>query len=191
MLKKRLAQNFGANLFNQFAYVILQLGSVPLFLSFWSKERYGAWLLISTIPAYLSLGEAGFATSSANEVSMAIAQGNRARALRSLHTAWGFLAGISIVLLALTLVAFLAIPWNNWPKFPAVTGDEARWTIFLLSIYSIIGILIGIFGTIYRAAYRFARYAFLNSGARLIEVAAMGAGVALRSSMITIAGLWV
>ena len=189
MLKKRLAQNFGANLFAQFTNVLVQLASVPLFLSFWSKDRYGAWLLISAIPTYLSLGEAGFATSSANEVSMAIAKGDHAKALRSLHTAWGFLVGISVVLLGLALLAFFVLPWDAWLKTSVVTGNEARWTIGLLSIYSIAGILLAIFGTIYRAAYRNARNAFLNSGARLIELAVMGMGVALTSSMATIAGL--
>jgi O-antigen/teichoic acid export membrane protein len=189
VLKKRLAQNFGANLFAQFTNVLVQLASVPLFLTFWSKERYGAWLLISAIPAYLSLGEAGFATSSANEVSMAIAQNDRQRALRSLHTAWGFLVGISAALLVLTGMAFFAIPWDAWLKTSSVTGNEARWTISLLSLYSIAGILVAIFGTIYRAAYRNARGTYLPTGARLMELAAMGAGVALTSSMITIAGL--
>jgi O-antigen/teichoic acid export membrane protein len=188
VLKKRLAQNFGANLFAQFTNVMVQLASVPLFLSFWSKERYGAWLLISAIPVYLSLGEAGFATSSANEVSMAIAQGNRARALRSLHTAWGFLAGISVVLLALTLVAFFAIPWNQWMKFSAVTSGEVRWTIFLLNLYSIAAILIGIFGTIYRAAYRFARNNIVNTGGRLAELIGMGLVLVFTHSMICVAG---
>jgi len=35
VLKKRLAQNFGANLFAQFTNVLVQLASVPLFLTFW------------------------------------------------------------------------------------------------------------------------------------------------------------
>lgn len=189
MLKKRLALNFGVNLFAQFTNVIVQLASVPLFLSFWLKERYGAWILISSIPAYLSLGEAGFATSSANEVSMAIAQGNREQALRSMHTAWGFLVGISAILLVLIIVAFFAIPWDNWVQFSAVTSYEVRWTALLLGFYTIAGILIAIFETIYRAAYRNARVAFLNTSARLIEFGAIGAAVVLTSSMITIAEL--
>jgi hypothetical protein len=34
VLKKRLAQNFGANRFARFTNVLVQLASVPLFLSF-------------------------------------------------------------------------------------------------------------------------------------------------------------
>jgi O-antigen/teichoic acid export membrane protein len=189
MLKKRLALNLGANVFGQFANFIVQIASVPLFLSFWSKERYGVWILISSIPAYLSLGEAGFATSSANEVSMAFADGNCERGSRALHTAWGFLTGISVILLALTIVAFGVIPWNTWLRSSSVPGGEVRWTIFLLGLYSIAGILIAIFETIYRAAYRYARHVFLSNGARLLELGAVVTAVALRSSMVTLAGL--
>jgi len=42
VLKKRLAQNFGANLFAQFTNVLVQLASVPLFLTFWSKKSLTA-----------------------------------------------------------------------------------------------------------------------------------------------------
>jgi len=189
MFKKRLAQNFGANLFAQFANVLLQLASVPLFLSFWSKDRYGAWLLLSAIPAYLSLGDAGFALSSANEVSMAVAEGNRVRALRSLHTAWGFLCGVSIVLTALAVGAFYAVPWNQWLRFANVAPREVQWTIFLFSLYTIGGILIGAFGIIYRAVYRFARFNVLSTSGSLAQFVATAIALALTRSMICIAGV--
>lgn len=70
-LKKRLALNLAANLSAQGTGVLVQLATVPLFLGFWSKERYGVWILISSIPACLSLAEAGFATAGANGVSAA------------------------------------------------------------------------------------------------------------------------
>jgi hypothetical protein len=38
VLNKRLAQNFGANLFAQFTNVLVQMASVPLFLMFRSKR---------------------------------------------------------------------------------------------------------------------------------------------------------
>jgi O-antigen/teichoic acid export membrane protein len=189
MLKKRLALNFGANLCIQFVTIFVQLASVPLFLSFWSKERYGAWIIISSIPAYLSLAEAGFPSASANEVSMAVAEGDRERALRSLHTACGFLAGISVVLLALTILAFYAVPWSKWLTFSAVTVDEVKWTVFFLNLYTIVGILINIFSIVYRAAYRFARNNILNNGAlRLVEFAVIGLALVLSHSMIWVAG---
>ena len=55
-LKRRLLLNLAANLSNQGTGVLIQLATVPLFLRFWSKERYGAWILISSIPVCLSCG---------------------------------------------------------------------------------------------------------------------------------------
>jgi O-antigen/teichoic acid export membrane protein len=191
MLKKRLALNFGANLFAQFTTVVVQLASVPLFLRFWSKEHYGVWLLLSAIPSYLSLADAGFATSSANEVSMAIVRNDRTRALQRLHTGWGFLAGISAALLLMTLAVIWMIPWNFWTKFPTSSGIETRLTLSFLCTYSIFGICNGIFEAIYRAAYRNARLTSIISVARLVELAGIGTGVAFTTSMATLAGLMV
>jgi O-antigen/teichoic acid export membrane protein len=189
MLKKRLALNFGANLYVQLVNVIVQIGSVPLFLSFWSKERYGAWILISSIPACLSIGEAGFATSSANEVSMAMAHGNRERALRSLHTAWGFLVAISVVLSAAGVISFFAVPWERWLNPSEVTIHEIRWTVLLLVLFTIAGILIAIFRAIYRAAYKNARFTVVTTSGNLAESIGMGVAVVFTHSMVCAAAL--
>jgi O-antigen/teichoic acid export membrane protein len=189
MLKKRLAQNFGANLYVQFVNVIVQIGSVPLFLSYWTKERYGVWILISAIPFCLSIGEAGFATSAANEVSMAMADGNRERALRSLHTAWGFLVAISIILSAAGVICFFVVPWERWLKPSAVTIHEVRWSILLLIFFTLAGILLSIFRAVYRAAYKYARYTFVTTSGNLAEAIGMALAVIFSHSMIYAAGL--
>jgi O-antigen/teichoic acid export membrane protein len=187
-LKTRLALNLGANAASQGTGALLQLALVPLFLSFWSKERYGAWILMSSVPVYLSLGEAGFATAAANEVSMAVAHGDLEQARRSLHTAWGFLVAVSAGLCGAALAGCLLLPWGAWLKFPGRDHGEVRWVLLLLSLYTVLAFSLGILGAVYRAAYRFARYALLGSAGRVLEVAAMGASLALSGSMVALAG---
>jgi O-antigen/teichoic acid export membrane protein len=158
-----------------------------MFLKYWSKEQYGIWILIAAIPSYLSLGEAGFATQAANEVSMAVAAGDMGRARRSLHTAWGFLVTISIVLVLAAVGAFFLIPWSHWLTLAAATANEIRWTILFLSLYSILGICLGIYRAIYRAAYKNARNSFLTTSGRLVELVAMGFTIAFSHSMVRLA----
>ncbi|MGO8676433.1 MAG: lipopolysaccharide biosynthesis protein [Limisphaerales bacterium] len=186
-LKRRLLLNLAANLSNQGTGVLIQLATVPLFLRFWSKERYGAWILISSIPVCLSLAEAGFATAAGNEVSMAVAEGNLEKARRTLHTAWGFLAAISAVLSAGALAACLMLPMAAWPRFPGLSPNAVRWALLLLGLYTILGLSSSILIAIYRAAYRNARAAFLVSASRLLELGAMGASIALSPSMVVLA----
>jgi O-antigen/teichoic acid export membrane protein len=186
VLKKRLALNLGANLMGQITTVISQLGMVPLFLSCWDKEHYGVWLMISSIPAYLSLGEAGFATVSANEMSMAVSAGDYAKARRSLHTAWGFLLVISIVLGVLVAAALGIIGWQHWLPFPGISTGSLCWVLGLLSVYSIAGIINAVFIGIYRAGYKNARNIAFNTGGRLAELGAMVVCVVASHSLIVI-----
>jgi len=189
MLRKRLAQNLSANIYFQFVNVIVQLGSVPLFLSFWSKDLYGIWILISQIPDCLAVGEAGFATASANEISMAIAQGDRGRALRSLHTTWGFLVVIAAIISAVGILLFLLLPWRLWVKPTEVGIDEVRWTVLLFIFYTIAGILTQIFRGMYRAEHKNARFTFLTTSGKLAEMIAMGLAVVSVRSMIWAIGM--
>jgi O-antigen/teichoic acid export membrane protein len=184
MLRKRLALNFSANLYSQFVNSIVQLVSVPLFLAFWSKERYGIWILISQIPDCLAIGDAGFATTSANEVSIAIAQGDRERALRSLQTTWGFLLAISAIISAVGIASFFLIPWSRWLTSPEISIHEIRWTVLLFIFFTIIGISMQIFRGIYRADYKNARFTALTTSGKLAEMIAMGLAVASGQSMI-------
>lgn len=187
MLKKRLTGNIGANLFAQGVNVVAQLGSVSLFLACWNKQRYGEWLLISAIPSYLSLADAGFATFSGNEVSMLVSKGDLAGARRSLHTAWGFLIGISLVIGIAAWAALALLPWQAWLNISLISTGSAQRAITLLCLYTVIGLWMAIYGTVYRGAYRNARYIYLANCGRLLEFGVTAICVYLSQSVVVVA----
>jgi O-antigen/teichoic acid export membrane protein len=187
MLKKRLALNLGANFFSQLQTVVSQLAVVPLFLCFWSKGAYGVWILVSAIPANLSVADAGLATQAGNVMSMAVASGDFEKARQSLHTAWGFLLAISIGLLLLVAITLFVLPWDHWLNFPGIVTPDLLWVLALLSSYTIMGICTGIFEPIYRTVYRNPRCVVLSTIGRLAELTVTGISVALSHSMICLA----
>jgi O-antigen/teichoic acid export membrane protein len=188
-LKKRLTANAASNLFVQGVATMIQLVSVPLFLFFWSKERYGEWILLSSIPSYLSLGEAGFATMAANKVSMFVAEGNLDKARCSLHTAWTFLCAISIIIMSLAAVASFLMPWAHWLKLTELNPSAIRWVVLLLSAYVVIGLISSIFGALYRAAYRNPRIGYITNTGKLVELGVTAASVAISQSLVVLAGM--
>lgn len=188
-LKKRLTANAAANLFSQGIATLGQLVSVPLFLFFWSKERYGEWILLSSIPSYLSLGEAGFATMAANKVSMFVAEGSLEKARCSLHTAWAFLCTISVIIMSLAAVASFLVPWTHWLKLIELNPVEAGWVVLLLSAYTVIGLISSIFAVLYRAAYRNPRIGYITSAGKLVELGVIAASVAISQSLVVLAGM--
>jgi predicted CoA-binding protein len=76
-LKAKLLRNLGANAYGQAITILIQLVSVPLYLHYWAKQLYGEWLILSAIPAYLALSDIGFASVTANDMTMRVANGDR------------------------------------------------------------------------------------------------------------------
>jgi hypothetical protein len=76
-LKAKLLRNLGANAYGQAITILIQLVSVPLYLHYWGKQLYGEWLILSAIPAYLALSDIGFASVTANDMTMRVANGDR------------------------------------------------------------------------------------------------------------------
>ena len=108
------------------------------------------------------------------------------RARCSLHTAWGFIVAVSILVLGLASVASFAVPWSKWLRLCVLEVEEIGWVMLLLSVYTVAGLLYSILGAVYRAGYKNARIGFLTNIGRLIEFATLAASVAMSQSMITL-----
>ena len=74
-LKGPLGRGLGSNSYGQLVSLVVQFATVPLLLTVWKVERYGLWLTLATVPAYLSMSDFGFAMAAANDMSMAVARG--------------------------------------------------------------------------------------------------------------------
>lgn len=73
-LRQRLFAGSGANALGQAVTIGIQLFSLPLFLLHWDIATYGAWLIISAIPTYLSMADVGMVTAAGNKMTMAVAR---------------------------------------------------------------------------------------------------------------------
>ena len=68
--KRRLFLSFISNWVSRLSNTIIQLIQVPVFLHFWSLPLYGEWLLVNSIPTYLSFSTTGFGTVAGNEMTI-------------------------------------------------------------------------------------------------------------------------
>ena len=67
---KRIYASLGANLSTQVLTILIQLTAVPIFLSQWSLEQYGQWLMLTAIPTYFALSDFGFLTVIVNKMTI-------------------------------------------------------------------------------------------------------------------------
>src|SRR5258705_6447697 len=75
-LRKALFKNFLAGSWGKISTVIFRLVQVPVLLSFLGIEDYGRWLVLYTLPSWLSLANLGFGSVAANDISIAIGKGD-------------------------------------------------------------------------------------------------------------------
>ena len=68
ILKSQIFKNYTSLSLNHGANILLNILLVPLFLKFWGISTYAEWILISTIPAILSLGELGLTSYGSNSI---------------------------------------------------------------------------------------------------------------------------
>ena len=115
-----------------------QLLLVPVFLSQWGAEYYGAWLVLTAIPTMLSMSNLGLGTAASTRIVLAIGKGDEEEANAILCTSIATLFGIfSFIILA---ICFLPLLFTNGAGSGLIQSPE----IVLALLMSGIGLSIAV-----------------------------------------------
>jgi O-antigen/teichoic acid export membrane protein len=177
--KKRLVLGFLSGWVSKLAGTIIQLIQVPVFLHFWSVPLYGEWLIVNSIPAYLSFSNIGFGSVAGNEMTMLVAAEDREGALRVFQSCWWLIAivcGVTIVLLSGGLYL---LPVAEKLKLSAISEADTKWIIFYLGVSVLLGQLEQLLQSAYRCIGRYPYGSFVKSAISLAAFACMIVPVAL------------
>lgn len=168
-LRKKLLRNLGANAYGQLVTVGIQLISVPLFLHYWGVALYGEWLILSAIPAYLSLSDIGFASVAANDMTMRVAKGDKQGALEVYQSIWVFISAISLLVGSLLALIIYSISVNGLFSISHISLESTRLLLVVLMLYVLVGLQGGVLSAAYRCVGSYAYATVLNNTIRLTE----------------------
>ncbi|WP_152555834.1 lipopolysaccharide biosynthesis protein [Ferriphaselus sp. R-1] len=168
-LKAKLIRNLGANAYGQFVTIVIQLASVPLFLRYWGIELYGEWLILSAIPAYLSLSDIGFASVAANDMTMRVAKGDQQGALEVFQSIFLFIFGVTTLIGSVVAVLIFNFPVGQLLSVSHVSPVQTAQVLFVLMVYVMFGLQGAVFIAGFRAIGRYALGTILNNSVRLAE----------------------
>lgn len=93
--------------------ILTSLAAVPLTLHFLGAERYGMWMTLSAFAALLALADLGIGNSALTAVAHGAGRGDRAELKRQISSAYGAMAGIAMVMLAVLAAAYPLIAWER------------------------------------------------------------------------------
>lgn len=140
----RVMAALGAGAFGQAVNIIIQLASLPLFLYKWDLSTYGTWLMLSALPAYLSMADVGMVSTAGNRMTMEVAKGDLPLANRIFQSA------VAFMLLTCCGFAALALPVVWVAPLPGVVSLDERLALVCL----VLGVLLALFGGVAEAVFR-------------------------------------
>jgi O-antigen/teichoic acid export membrane protein len=161
--RRRLVLGFLSNWISRLAGTIIQLVQVPVFLHFWSAPLYGEWLIINSIPSYLSLSNIGFGSVAGNEMTMFTARGDKASALRVFQSCWWLIVAVCLATITVFAGALYIFPVAQWLRLNAISSTDARWILFSLDLAVLFGQLEQLLGAAYTCIGRYPYGTFVKS----------------------------
>jgi O-antigen/teichoic acid export membrane protein len=178
---RRLVLGFGANALGQAINIVIQIFSLPLFLLYWDVETYGTWLLLSALPAYLSMADVGIVSVAGNKMTMLIGRGDVGEANKVYQSAQLFMA-----IVCCSLVAIVTAPTFLWPLPDYVTLDMRA--AFLAALYGVLAALAGgLPEAVFKATGRYPLGTALGQLARLVEWAGFIMGLLIFRNFLGVA----
>jgi O-antigen/teichoic acid export membrane protein len=131
---------------------VTQLAGVPILLHFWGTQLYGEWLILFAIPAYLSMTDLGFSQSAANDMTQRVARGDHSGALHVFQSLVVLVLVSAIVGLLIVTGILNLVPLDAWLPFVAISGDAARWILWLLAAEVLVKLTEGVSHAGFRAS---------------------------------------
>jgi O-antigen/teichoic acid export membrane protein len=177
--KRRLILGFLSSWVGRLASTIVQLIQVPVFLHFWSVPLYGEWMIVNSVPAYLSFSNIGFGSVAGNEMTMMVARNDREGALRVFQSCWWLISIICVGTVILLSGTLYYLPASRLLKLTALGESDTKWIIFYLGVSVLLGQLEQLLQSAYRSIGRYPFGSFIKSILSLLAFACMIVSVTL------------
>lgn len=103
--------------------IFVSLLSVPLTIGYLGPERYGVWVLLSSLLAWVRLADLGIGSGLTSAIARALGSERPDLVRAHVSTAFALLTAISVVL---GLFVVLAWPWIDWSAIFGINAEDAR-----------------------------------------------------------------
>jgi O-antigen/teichoic acid export membrane protein len=183
--RSRVVSGSAANLLTLCFLIIVQLTSVPVLMHAFGIERYGVWLLLSTVPTYLILSDIGLINAAQNDMAMKVTSGGTDNVLIVFQSVSTAVASVFGLLAAITAAAVFLL--NRIPGFwPGVIAPHT-WAVPLLAAYAALYMIALVPVAALRATGYYARATMMHDGATFLESISMMVAAWLTGSLVAAA----
>ena len=121
--RRGIVQGFVTGLGSRGVGFLVSFLSVPLTIGYLGRERYGVWILLSSLLAWVRLTDLGISNGLRSAIASALGSGRPDLARAHISTAFALLSTIAAVVGLITAVAW---PWIDWVALFGITTEDAR-----------------------------------------------------------------
>lgn len=169
----RISAGVIANMFGQAVTVLALMVGVPIFLRAWGVQVYGEWLILSSLPTYLSLSDMGVSSSAGNAMIHQLAKNNNQKAVSIFQSTSIFLLLVIIVGAAFSLLFVTYVKLGRLVPITVIGERHASLVLLFLSIETLIRLYDGINVAVYRSSGEYALGIVIQSATLLLQYVAM------------------
>lgn len=171
-IRQRIYLALAAGAFGQIVTIGSQILLTPLYFLQWGAAKYGEWLLISTIPAYLVMADFGIGSAAGNEMIMRAGAGDYEGAQKTFRGAIRICGLVSIGVMTISILVGVICLWLHIPETSFINPGESAILIFLFGLGVCLSFFLGTISTGFRCCGKNATGLFLSNVSRLIETLA-------------------
>jgi O-antigen/teichoic acid export membrane protein len=153
--------------------ILISLMVVPATINYINPERYGIWLTLSGIIAWLSYFDFGFASGFRNKFAEAVAKNDHILARKYVSTTYAVLALLFAILMIITSIINSYVNWSSILNVSPELNVELRAVFQILIVFFCINIVAEVFSTMLTASQRPAASTAIKTAGNLISLIAI------------------
>lgn len=161
-------KNIAASLILKCVSILISLQVVPLTIGYVNPTKYGIWLTLSSIIAWLSYFDLGFAHGFRNRFAEAKAKGDMKLAKEYVSTTYAVLFLLFSVILVVALVVNNYVDWSSILNIDAVYNEELYVVFGLLACFFCLNIVASVFTTMLAADQKPAFASLIQTGGQVL-----------------------
>lgn len=161
-------KNIAVSLVLKCISILVSLQVVPLTIGYVNPTKYGIWLTLSSVIAWLSYFDLGFAHGFRNRFAEAKAKGDMKLAKEYVSTTYAVLFLLFSVILLITLVVNNYLDWSRILNIDPVYKDELSLVFGLLACFFCLNIVASVFTTMLTADQKPALASLLQTSGQVL-----------------------
>ena len=147
VVKKNIITSF----FLKCISILVSLQVVPLTITYINPTKYGIWLTLSSIIAWLSYFDLGFAHGFRNRFSEAKANGNILLAKEYVSTTYAVLTALFLGVFFIAIIINHFLDWSSILNVATIYRSELHDVFNILTVFFCVNIVASIFTTMLTA----------------------------------------